>query len=215
MRSEEILKKKYVLPVFAALLEGATKKSDLSHIVTSSATLDKLLDDLKNFGFITIHEELSGRRTYKIELTDSGFKMALKARSLYGDSSLFPPSNSENSNSTLSMHVKDEIQKIQELRLLYHLNVFDDHVTIEEIPQGSGRSRIFNVYIRRNGHGDFRLWCEHDESFECVHAQVAWTYPQVQHMVVHYKGKTKICPSCGHENNEKANYCENCGAKLD
>ena len=58
-------------------------------------------------------------------------------------------------------------------------------------------SRIFNIYIRKNGGGNFRLWCEFDDSYECWHVQAAWTYPQVQKMMTQYKGKVKVCPVCG------------------
>ena len=172
---------------------------------TAYRTLSKLEAD----NLIVRKEILKKRRLVKISLTDKGREVAQALRVLE------TVDESKNSNPPLSIHVNNEIKKIKELRLLYHINVLDDHVTIEEIPQGSGRPRIFNVYIKRNGHGDFMLWCERDESFECVHAQVAWTYPQVQHMVVHYKGKTKICRVCGYENPDDHLYCGHCGAKLD
>ena len=33
-------------------------------------------------------------------------------------------------------------------------------------------------------------------------------------MMMRYKGKTKICPSCGYENPEEAVYCMKCATKL-
>ncbi len=66
------------------------------------------------------------------------------------------------------------------LSLLYHVNVFDNHVTIAH--EKDGKLRVLNVYVRVNGRGVMRLWCEEDESFECIHVQYAWTLPKVQEM---------------------------------
>ena len=66
------------------------------------------------------------------------------------------------------------------MSLLYHVNVFEDHITIgQEI---NGKTHITNIYVRVNGKGIMRLWCEDDESFECIHVQYAWTLPKVQEM---------------------------------
>ena len=75
--------------------------------------------------------------------------------------------------------------------------------------------RIFNIYVKQNGHGIFRLWCEADDSYECWHVKEAWAYPQVQKIMTQYKGRVKICPVCHFENPEQAKFCMECGAKLE
>ena len=107
----------------------------------------------------------------------------------------------------------EEAEMAKHLNLLFHINVMDDHITVEEVKPGKP-SRIFNIYVKRNGNGEFRLWCEHDNSYDCWHVKAAWTYPHVQKMMMHYKGKVKVCPSCGFENPEIADYCMKCAAKL-
>ena len=107
----------------------------------------------------------------------------------------------------------EEAEMAKHLNLLFHINVMDDHITVEEVKPGKP-SRIFNIYVKRNGNGEFRLWCEHDDSYDCWHVKAAWTYPHVQKMMMHYKGKVKVCPSCGFGNPEIADYCMKCGVKL-
>ena len=205
---------KYAKSVLLKLAEkNVFMKSELFDIVTSNQTLDKLLDALATDGYIVKTLSDYGRRTYSISLTQKGRQVAeqLKKAQEIGSA----PSV-DVSEGMAALQLTDEaMEKVRELRLLYHVNVLDDHVTIEEVPHGGGRSRIFNVYIKRNGHGDFRLWCEQDESFDCVHVQVAWTYPQVQRMVMHYTGRVKVCPECSCENPERAKFCMNCGTKLE
>ena len=53
-----------------------------------------------------------------------------------------------------------------------HFNVFEDHVTVIDHDIGD---RIINVYIK-----DGKLWCEHDESFDCIHVGFAYSIPKVQ-----------------------------------
>ena len=43
--------------------------------------------------------------------------------------------------------------------------------------------RVENVFVRANGWGIMRLYCEEDESFDGIHVQYAWTLPSVQEMV--------------------------------
>ncbi len=126
-----------------------------------------------------------------------------------------PPIIQLKDNEEINLNLTDEeAEKAKRLHLLYHINVMDDHVTVEEILPGKP-SRIFNIYIKKNGNDYFRLWCEFDDSYDCWHVKAAWTYPQVQKMMVHYKGKTKICSACGFENPEEALFCMKCGTKLD
>ena len=121
------------------------------------------------------------------------------------------------------LNSSNELEKLPEesgststrrIAFLFHVNVLYDHTTVEEEIPGKP-PRIFNIYIKRNGNGEFRLWCEQDDSFDCWHVKAAWTYPQVQKMMMHYKGKVNICRVCGYENPEEALFCMHCGAKLE
>ena len=68
----------------------------------------------------------------------------------------------------------EERKNSKYLKILIHSNVLDDHISVEEAIPGRP-TRIFNIYIRQNGHGYFRLWCEEDKSFDCWHVKEAWT----------------------------------------
>ena len=184
-------------------------KTSLLSLVPNSYSLDRYLGELSEKGLISIREEKVVRRTFYLSLTPKGRQVAEQLKKAQEIAE-----NPDIGNSPIKIE-EDAAIRVKELRLLYHVNVMDDHVTIEEVPHGGGRARIFNVYIKMNGHGDFRLWCEQDNSFDCVHAEVAWTYPEVQHMILHYKGKTKVCPYCHTENDSDALFCKHCGARLE
>ncbi len=180
----------------------------LQDIVTSYYSVTSAVNKLCEQGLLTKREVIQGRKTIMVSLTPKGRQVAEQLKKAQEIAE-----NPDIGNSPIKIE-EDAAIRVKELRLLYHVNVMDDHVTIEEVPHGGGRARIFNVYIKMNGHGDFRLWCEQDNSFDCVHAEVAWTYPEVQHMILHYKGKTKVCPYCHTENDSDALFCKHCGAKL-
>ncbi|WP_443369420.1 zinc-ribbon domain-containing protein [Cuniculiplasma sp. SKW4] len=196
--------------ILRELLSGPKMMTDLKSVISSYDVLRYNLLELQTEGYISKKESRDDKRRFLISLTEKGRKVAeqlLKAEEV--------AQGNEIENFTKIEVSEETANRMNELRLLFHVNVMDDHVTIEEVPRNGGRPRIFNVYIRRNGHDDFRLWCEHDDSFDCVHVEVAWTYPQVQHMVLSYKGKVKVCPVCGAENRERAKFCDQCGVKLD
>ena len=66
----------------------------------------------------------------------------------------------------------EEAELAKHLNLLFHSNVMDDHITVEEAKPGKP-SRIFNIYVKRNGNDEFRLWCEHDNSYDWWHVKAA------------------------------------------
>ena len=193
---------------------GPVKKKDLASIIKSHQVLDNLLEALQKDGYIQISSNKIGPRVYSISLSEKGKDAAQKLKEAQDvaerKNEIQVHENDEKINLELST---EEAEKAKHLRLLYHINVLDDHVTVEELTPGKP-PRVFNIYIKKNGGGNFRLWCEEDNSYECWHVKAAWTYPQVQEMMMHYRGKTKICPVCGYENPEQALYCMHCGAKL-
>ena len=189
-----------------------SKKIDLSGIIKSHQVLDNLLSSLEEDGYININETKIGHKTYSVTLTLKGQKMAeqLKKAEYIANS----PTTEIKEIDDLSLKMIDEeAEMAKHLNLLFHINVMDDHITVEEVKPGKP-SRIFNIYVKRNGNGEFRLWCEHDDSYDCWHVKGAWTYPHVQKMMMHYKGKAKVCHNCSFENPENHLYCGKCGTKL-
>ena len=158
--------------------KGTIKKTDLLEIITSSWTLDKLVPKLEKDGLIVVRVSEIGRKTYTISLTDRGKVAAEQLKRI-----------EEMAKEEPVIHISDQearewAEKFREatknLSLLYHVNVFEDHVTIGE--EKDGKLRVINVYVKLNGKGIMRLWCEKDESFECIHVKYAWTLPKVQEM---------------------------------
>ena len=187
-------------------------KSALSKVVNSPYTLSKLLETLADDGLINYSLNEFGRKSYNISLTDKGRKVAEQLKKVEEVANSPSVEITEKDEPDLEM-TEEEAEMAKHLNLLFHINVVDDHITVEEVKPGKPH-RIFNIYVKRNGSGYFRLWCEHDDSYECWHVKAAWTYPQVQKMMMHYKWKTKVCPSCNTVNDEDAVYCKKCGVRL-
>ncbi|WMT53537.1 hypothetical protein [Ferroplasma acidiphilum] len=60
----------------------------------------------------------------------------------------------------------------------------DDHVAIEEHNYDlQGHDRVVFVYVKLNGNNIMRLWCDVDNTYDCVHTKYAWSLPDVQAMV--------------------------------
>ena len=208
-----ILAQKHVTSILIFLLEHDTvNKTDLVTVVHSNTSVDKLVNELDKEGFISVRKEFAGRNTYYISLTNKGRAVArrLKDAQEVSESPIF-----DEDNKKISLELSnEEIEKAKHMHLLYHVNVLDDHVTVEELTRDKP-SRVFNIYIKKNGNGIFRLWCEFDDSYTCWHVREAWGYPQVQKMMTQYKGNVKVCQVCGSENPERAKFCMECGAKLE
>ena len=217
----EVLDRSYAKSILILLLEnnGEAKKSDFSKIATSWKTLSDVISALQQEGYLTISEQIRGRKTFDIKITDKGRAVAKKLKEAEEVAEIPDTQEAEGvihfDGEEINVKLTPEEQQNRKyLKFLFHFNVLDNHITVEEAVPGK-RSRIFNIYVKQNGHGIFRLWCEADDSYECWHVREAWTYPQVQKMMTQYKGKVKVCPICGTENREMAHYCDNCGAKLE
>ena len=194
-------------------------KKDLGKVVKSHQVLDNLLVNLEKDGYIHISSNIVGPRVFKISLTDKGRAVARKLKE--AEEVAESPADQEAEaiihfdGEDINIKLEPEERKNSKyLKILIHSNVLDDHITVEEGIPGRA-TRIFNIYIRQNGHGYFRLWCEADNSFDCWHVKEAWTYPAVQKMMMEYKYKTKVCPYCKTVNDLDADYCKHCGAKLE
>ena len=218
---EDSLDRRYAKAVLLNLyqLGGTAKKGDLVNSTSGWTALTQLLLELKNDGYIDIYEHILGRRTYEIKITDKGRQVAkkLKEAEEVADSPVDQEAKGVIHIGGEDIDIKltpEERENSKYLKFLFHFNVLDNHITVEEAVPGK-RSRIFNIYVKQNGNGIFRLWCEQDNSYDCWHVREAWGYPQVQKMMTQYKGKVKVCQVCGSENPERAKFCMECGAKLE
>ncbi len=201
------------------LLSGPKMMTELKSIISSYDVLRYNILELQTGGYITKNEYREDKRKYIVTLTDKGREIALRLKEAQEVSEAPIDQEAEGvihiDGEEINVALTpEERENSKYLKFLFHFNVLDNHITVEEAVPGK-RSRIFNIYVKQNGNGIFRLWCEQDDSYECWHVREAWTYPQVQKMMTQYKGKVKICPVCGAENRERAHYCDNCGAKLE
>ena len=209
---EDALNKKYAKATLLNLyhLGGTAMKSDLLNSTSGWYALNQVLSNLQNDGYIQVIEHIVGRRTYEIKITEKGIAAAQKLEELNDISEGLIHFDGEDINVSLT---PEERENSQYLKFLFHFNVMDNHVTVEEAVPGR-QKRIFNIYLKQNCHGDFRLWCEQDDSYECWHVRQAWGYPEVQQMMLHFRGKVKVCQVCHYENPENALFCMHCGNKL-
>ena len=199
--------------IYANFKDEEIPMTKLQDIITSYYSVTSSVNSLYDQGLVNKREVILGRKTIMISLTQKGKDVAeqLKKAEEIANSPTIEIKEMDDLDLTMT---DEEAEMAKHLNLLFHINVMDDHITVEEVKPGKP-SRIFNIYVKRNGNGEFRLWCEHDDSYDCWHVKAAWTYPHVQKMMMHYKGKVKVCPSCGYEDPEAAKFCMNCAAKLE
>lgn len=191
------------------LNNGNVPITDFSKINIGPTTYYRSLSHLEQDGLIRRKETINRRKIVLVSLTEKGRTFAKKLVDLEKVSEATPQADNRES---ISMEITGEENKvIGNMHILYHVNVLDDHITVEELMPDKP-SRIFNIYIKQNGNGIFSLWCEFDNSYTCWHVHEALRYPQVQKMMTQYR--VKVCPVCGFENPERAKFCMDCGAKL-
>ncbi len=209
--------------VLIELLNGKVLKTRLQSIVKNLYSLNALLKALQEDNLIIIEPQPFGKNIQYISLSEKGISVAknlkLAQAAAEGKQKEEDQGTSEGiihvDGEEINVRLEPEERKNSKyLKILIHSNVLDDHIAVEESIPGRP-TRIFNIYIRQNGHGYFRLWCEEDKSFDCWHVKEAWTYPAVQKMMMEYKYKTKVCPYCKTVNDLDADYCKHCGAKLE
>ncbi len=174
--------------LFFLLERGKIKKSQLSEIIKNPQTYSAIVSKLMDAGLIMSTEEIIGRRVVYLTLSEKGRSVAEQLK------------RAEETAKGVTIHEEEgriEITKVPDewrekwknLHALFHVNVYEDHVTIMETNhKGSGRSRTFNIYVKENGYGHLRLWCEEDESFDCYHVGYALTLAAVQDMFARVRG---------------------------
>lgn len=170
---EDILDRR-ILKILDYLSDGkVANKSEISGFVKNWLSIDKILDKMEKEGLISVKEQRAGGWVYHIQITPKGaaFAAQLKKADQLGKQGNYemPP---------------DFDKEFEGLSAMTHLNVLDDHIAITEHNyDGTGRDRVVMVYVKLNGRGFMRLWCEVDDAYECRHTRYAWTLPSVQEMV--------------------------------
>jgi len=181
----ESLNERNVHPLLVFLLKrGKAKKSDLSPVISNPYKLTDLLNKLSTDGLLTIEESKFGRKSYEISLTPKGRQVAEQFKRAEEAAKGVIVHENEGRVEIPEGSAEDWAARFTEatrgMSLLYHVNVFEDHVTIGQ--EKDGKTHIINIYVKVNGKGIMRLWCEEDESFDCIHTQYAWSLPKVQEM---------------------------------
>jgi len=169
------ISEKYAIDVLKFIYDkGSIKKTDLLDIITSSWTLDKLIPKLERDGLIVVKISEIGRKTYTISLTEKGHMATEQLKKM-----------DEVAARTETYELPHDFGKeFEGLSAMTHLNVLEDHIAITEHNyDDSGKDRIVMVYVKLNGRGIMRLFCEVDDAYECRHTRYAWTLPSVQEMV--------------------------------
>jgi len=187
---------KYSKPILIKLLElnGTAKKNDLAAVTSGWPALDKTLAALEVDQFIEISEKFLGRRTYVISLTSKGLEVAKMLQAIFEVAQ--DHINGEDIH-TLPPNYTDQFKNFSTLT---HLNVLDDRIAIKDLNfDGQGHDRVVFVCVKLNGNNILRLWCEVDNTYDCVHTKYAWALPDVQAMVqVQYaRGNVKKADSNG------------------
>ena len=145
----------------------------------SPATAYRTLSKLESDNLIVRKEILKKRRFVKISITEKGRELAEALRVL--------DTVDESKPGVIQLRHEDYLNfshHTKNISVLSHLNVLDDHVALHEDNwDHKGHDRVVFVYVRLNGNGIMRLWCEVDNSYSCWHVKYAWTLPDVQAMV--------------------------------
>jgi DNA-binding transcriptional ArsR family regulator len=151
------------------------KITDLLKVVKSPDTLYRTLPKLQAADIIKEKDRVDRRRFVYIYLTDKGKRIA------EGLKTAEQAVSSEEDIRTLPPNYTDQFKN---LSALTHLNVLDDHIAIRDLNfDGTGHDRVVFVYVKLNGNNLMRLWCEVDNTYDCVHTKYAWSLPDVQAMV--------------------------------
>ncbi len=175
---------KHAYAIVRYLLEkNVVKKTDFLKIVPSSGTVDRTLGKLIELGLVTDKKEVIGRRIVFIQLTPKDRAVAEQLQKI-----------DEVAARTETYELPPDFDKeFEGLSAMTHLNVLVDHIAITEHNyDGTGKDRIVMVYVKLNGRGFMRLFCEIDEAYECRHTRYAWTLPSVQEMVQIQRDKGNI-----------------------
>jgi len=149
----------------------------LSELVKNSQTYSRTVHLLENDGIIKSREFVHNRLYRMISLTDKGKALA---ESLKQTEQVLSSSDS----SPLHILPPNYEDQFKNLSSNAHLNVLDDRIAIKELNfDGADHDRVVLIHLKLNGNNIVRLWCEVDQTFDCVHTKYAWSLHDVQAMV--------------------------------
>ncbi len=169
-----LLDRQHVVPLLTALISGGKMMTELSTVVSNYSTLRLIIRDLEDSGYICTKESFHDKRRITVSLTPKGFSVAEQLKK----------AEDAASGNDIFVIPSDFGKEFEGLSAMTHLNVLDDHIAITEHNyDGTGKDRVIMVYVKLNGRGIMRLYCDADDSYECRHTRYAWTLPSVQEMV--------------------------------
>ena len=182
---------KYSKPILVKLLKlgGTAKKNDLADVTSVWPALDKTLAALEKDKFISMSEKFLGRRTYVISLTGKGVEVSKMLQNIF--------EVAKDNYNEIDIHTLPPNYEYQfkNLSTPTHPDVLNDRIAINETNfDGTGEDRVVYVYAKFDENNILRLWCELDNTYDCVHTRYTWTLPDVQAMVeIQYaKGNKRV-----------------------
>lgn len=181
----DILSERYVVSILKFMTRKDTyMKSELSEVVSNPYFLESILKRLEAEDYISMKVSQVGRKKYEISLTEKGRRVALTLTEVQ------KAGEKEEPQKVYDMPV-DWRDRFKGLSAMTHLNVLDDHVALQQIDHRGKITKVIFVYVKRiNSH--FQLWCEEDQSYDCVHVDFAWSLPAVRELVEQYIKEGKI-----------------------
>ena len=110
-------------------------KTDLQSIVKNLYSLNSLLLKLEKDGIITTERKPFGKNITEIRLTKKGRFVAeqLKKAQEIANSPTMEIKEMDDLDLTMT---DEEAEMAKHLNLLFHINVMDDHITVEEVKPG-------------------------------------------------------------------------------
>ena len=179
MKLTKILSQKHAISVLLFLLDkGSVKQNELLEVIPSNLTIEKLGNSLKEVGLINITHQIMGRKIFIYSLSERGRAVALKLKET------LEAAEGINSEKNILGVPSNYDSQFRNLSIQGSLNVLDDHIAINETNWDRlGHDRVVNLYVKLNGNNILRLWCEVDQTYECVHTKYAWSLPDVQAMI--------------------------------
>jgi len=179
MEISKTLSQKHAISVLLFLLDkGSVKQNELLEVIPSNLTIEKLGNSLKEAGLINITHQMAGRKIFVYSLSERGHAMALKLKET------FEAADGIDSEENIQEIPPNYDNQFRNLSRDGSLNVLDGHIAIEERNYDvSGHDRVVSAYIKLDENNILRLWCDVDQTFDCVHTRYAWSLPNVQAMV--------------------------------
>lgn len=136
--------------LLALLKRGKVPASTLRDVIKTYATIKKLIELCEKDGLVKSEEVVKGRRVLYVWLTERGRAVAEKLKEA----------------EEISKSGDRYWELAKRMKAFYHLNTYEDHLTIIEFHMG--KKRIVDIFPRRNGKYLY-LWCEYDKADYCDH----------------------------------------------